>query len=364
MEALVVGAGVIGLATAAALAGRGASVVVAEAAGRVGSGVSSRNSEVIHAGMYYEPGSLRARHCNDGRRRLYAYCRSRGIPHAKPGKLIVATCPEDEAALPKILEHGIANGTEGLGLISGADARRLEPALSCTSALLSPETGIIDAHALILALQGELEDLGGSVALLSPVTGMRRQAACWQVTIGSDTLTFDAVVNAASFGAQTLAAATEGFPPALIPRLHFAKGNYFAYRGKPPFTRLIYPVPSGGGLGVHVKTDLAGQMRFGPDVEWVETEDYTVDPARAQSFYDGIRRYFPALADGTLSPDFAGIRPKLSGPGEPAVDFKILGEREHKLPGHVALFGIDSPGLTSSLSIGEHVADLLMHTAS
>ena len=363
MDILVAGAGAIGLSSAAALARRGASVIVAEAGAGIGQGVSSRNSEVIHAGMYYTPGSLRARHCADGRRRLYAYAQARGIPHSKPGKLIVASSREDEAALQTILSTGLANGVEGLAPVSGAEARRMEPALRCSAALISPETGIIDAHSYLLALQGEIEDLGGRVALNSRVTRLARADGGWEADVAGDTFNFDTVVNAAALGAQALAGVTEGFPAELIPQMHFAKGNYFAYRGKAPFTRLIYPIPSHGGLGVHVKTDLAGQMRFGPDVEWVDREDYTVDPARAGSFYEAIRRYFPGLKDGDLAPDFAGIRPKLSGPGEAAVDFQILGEADHKLPGLVALFGIDSPGLTSSLSIGETVADLIMAEA-
>lgn len=363
MNVLVAGAGVIGLSCAAALARRGAAVIVAEAGPRIGQGVSARNSEVIHGGMYYKPGSLRARHCPDGRRRLYAYCAARGIPHAKPGKLIVATSREDEAALETILATGLANGVEGLAPLSAAEARRMEPALQCTAALVSPETGVIDAQAYLLALQGEIEDLGGRIALNSRVTRLARADGAWQADVAGDAFAFDSVVNAAALGAQSLAAVTEGFAPELIPPLHLAKGNYFAYRGKAPFARLIYPVPSHGGLGVHVKTDLAGQMRFGPDVEWVDREDYSVEPARAASFYEAIRRYFPALNDGDLAPDFAGIRPKLSGPGEPAVDFKILGEPDHGLPGLVALFGIESPGLTSSLSIGERVADLIFGTA-
>lgn len=355
MELLVVGAGVIGLACARAFALAGHEVVVAEATDLVGSGVSSRNSEVIHAGMYYPTGSTRARLCVEGRRRLYEFCAGHGVPHAKPGKLIVAVDERERAKIEAIARQGEINGVENLRLLDGAEARAMEPALSCVAALWSPETGIIDSHALMLALQGDLEDCGGAVALGSHVTGLAREGGRWRVSVAGETMAFDAVVNAAALGAQKLAAATEGYPKERVPRLVLAKGNYFGCAGRPAFSRLIYPAPVDGGLGVHVTLDLAGRMRFGPDVEWIEEEDYVVDPGRADSFYAAIRRYWPALPDGVLVPDYAGIRPKLTGPGEAAADFLIEGPADHGLPRFVNLFGMESPGLTSCLAIADEV---------
>ncbi|MCB5174966.1 NAD(P)/FAD-dependent oxidoreductase [Microvirga lenta] len=359
MDALVVGAGVVGLAVARALAQRGHGVIVAEATGGIGNGVSSRNSEVIHAGMYYPTDSLRARHCVNGRRLLYAFCESHGVPHARCGKLIVATNDLEQAKIEGIYEQGIANGVEGLSFLTAAEAQALEPNLSCTGAVLSAETGIVDSHSLMLALQGDLEAEGGAIAFNTPVEHIARTASGWDVRIGgaeADTLTFDAVVNAAGLGAQALARATDGYPQERVPPLVLAKGNYFGCLGKPAFSRLIYPAPVDGGLGTHVTLDLNGRMRFGPDVEWVEREVYEVDPQRAESFYASIRRYWPGLPDGALVPDYSGIRPKLTGPGEKAADFMIDGPAEHGLPGLVQLFGIESPGLTSSLSLAEDVA--------
>lgn len=359
MEVLVIGAGVVGLAIARALALRGHGVIVAEATGGIGNGVSSRNSEVIHAGMYYPSGSLRAGHCVAGRRMLYAFCESHGVPHARCGKLIVATNDLEQAKIEGIYEQGIANGVEGLSFLTGAEARALEPNLSCTGAILSPETGIIDSHALMLALQGDLESASGMIAFHAAVEQIGRDGTEWNVRVGGaepTMLAVDAVVNAAGLGAQALARATEGYDPARVPPLVLAKGNYFGCLGRPAFSRLIYPAPVDGGLGTHVTLDLAGRMRFGPDVEWVEGEDYGVDPRRAESFYASIRRYWPGLPDGALVPDYAGIRPKLTGPGEKAADFLIDGPAEHGLPGLVHLFGIESPGLTSCLSIAGDVA--------
>ncbi len=350
----------MGLAVARALALRGHSVVVAESTGGIGNGISSRNSEVIHAGMYYPSGSLRARHCVEGRRRLYAFCESHGVPYAKCGKLIVATSDLEQAKIEGIYEQGLANGVEGLSYLIGEEARRLEPNLSCTGAVLSAETGIVDSHALMLALQGDLEDAGGVIAFHAPVERIARSGTGWSAWVaGADPaeITVDAVVNAAGLGAQALARLTEGYPPERVPPLVLAKGNYFGCLGKPAFSRLIYPAPVDGGLGTHVTLDLAGRMRFGPDVEWIEREVYEVDPRRAESFYAAIRRYWPGLPDGALVPDYSGIRPKLTGPGEKAADFMIDGPAEHGLPGLVHLFGIESPGLTSSLSLAEDVAD-------
>ncbi|WP_336489810.1 NAD(P)/FAD-dependent oxidoreductase [Methylobacterium nigriterrae] len=362
MQVLVIGAGIVGLAVARSLAGRGHDVVVAEAEAAIGSGVSSRNSEVIHAGMYYPAGSLRARHCVAGRRRLYAFCESHGVPHARCGKLIVATSEAETAKIAAIHLRGQENGVEHLRLIDAAEARRLEPNLACTAALLSPETGIVDSHALMLALQGDLEDRGGVVAFRTPVERLIRHDGAWLVRFAGDAegeMAFDGVVNAASLAAQSLAARTEDYPPERVPRLVLAKGNYFGCAGKPAFRHLIYPAPVEGGLGTHLTLDLAGRMRFGPDVEWTDRIDYRVDPARSAVFYDSIRRYWPGLPDGALVPDYAGIRPKLSGPGEPVIDFVVDGPAEHGLPGLVQLFGIESPGLTASLSLAEDVADRL-----
>ncbi len=363
MEALVVGAGVVGLAVARALALRGASVILAEAAAAIGTGVSARSSEVIHGGMYYPPGSLRARHCVEGRHRLVGFCESHGVPYRLCGKLIVATREAERSALETICLRGAANGVEGLRLLDRAEAAALEPALSCVAALHSPATGIVDSHALMLALLGDLEDAGGVLALHTPIESAERRDGRWHVRFGGvapGTLQVDGLVNAAGLGAQSLARRIEGLAPTCVPRQVLAKGSYFGCGGKPAFTRLIYPAPVEGGLGIHLTLDLAGRMRFGPDVEWVNEPDYTVDPARAAGFEAAIRRYWPGLPDGRLTPDYAGIRPKLSGPGEPAADFRIDGPPEHGLPGLVQLFGIESPGLTSSLSLAEEVADRLM----
>lgn len=363
MQVLVIGAGVVGLAVARAAARKGHEVVVAEAERTIGTGISSRNSEVIHAGMYYPTGSLRARHCVAGRRLLYEFCVSHGVPYRKCGKLIVAT---DQAELDKIeaiAAQGQINGVEGLKLISGAAARTLEPELSCIGALHSVETGIIDGHAYMLALRGDLEDAGGAVAVNTPVTGAVRKDGQWLVAFGGSDggeFAFDAIVNCAGLRAQAVARSIEDYPADRVPRLVLAKGNYFTFTGRPAFTRLIYPTPMPGGLGVHVTLDLAGRMRFGPDVEWIEREHYEVDPARAAIFYARIRTYWPAMPDHALAPDYSGIRPKLTGPGEPQADFMIEAPAQHGLPGLVQMFGIESPGLTSSLSLGEEVAGYLV----
>jgi L-2-hydroxyglutarate oxidase LhgO len=362
MDILVIGAGVIGLACARALALRGHSVIVAEATNGIGNGISSRNSEVVHAGMYYPQRSLRARHCIAGRRRLYAYCESHGVPHRRCGKLIVATNELERAKIEGIFEQGVTNGVEGLKLISGAEARRLEPNLAGIAAIDSPETGIVDSHALMLALQGDLEGAGGVIAFNTAVERLARAEARWEVHFGgteAGTIPVDAVINSAGLGAQAIARGTDGYPSERVPPLVFGKGNYFGCLGKPAFSRLIYPAPVEGGLGTHLTIDLAGRMRFGPDVEWVKTEAYEVDPSRAAIFYASIRRFWPGLPDGALVPDYAGIRPKLTGPGEPPADFMIDGPAEHGLPGIVHLFGIESPGLTCCLSIADDVADRL-----
>ena len=362
MQILVVGAGVVGLAVGRALALRGHEAIVAERTGGIGNGISSRNSEVIHGGLYYPRGSLRQRHCVAGRRALYHYCVSRHVPHRRCGKLIVATSAAETAKIEAIFAQGLANGVEGLELLEGDAARRLEPGLCCEAAVLSSETGIVDSHAYMLALHGDLEANGGALALETPIERLTRLRDGWRVAFGragADTVVVDAVVNAAGLDAQRIAAVTDDFPRERIPAQALAKGNYFACTAAHAFRRLIYPAPVDGGLGVHATIDLAGRLRFGPDVEWTDRLDYAVDPVRATLFYGAIRRYWPGLPDGALQADYAGIRPKLSGPGEPAADFVIDGPRRHGWPGLVHLYGIESPGLTASLSLAEDVVDEL-----
>jgi len=362
MQVLVVGAGIVGLAIAREAALAGHDVIVADAEPHIGSGTSSRNSEVIHAGLYYPTGSLRARHCARSRRMLYDFCASHGVPHRKLGKLVVVGRDADVAVLEKIFAQATQNGVEGLRMLDGADAIRMKPALSCVAAFQSPETGIIDSHRYMLALQGDIEDAGGVLALNTPVERLTPTPAGWEVRFGGaepGSLAVDAVVNSAGHGAQTLARATAGYAAERVPRLVLAKGNYFSYTGRAAFSRLIYPAPVPGGLGIHVTLDLAGRMRFGPDVQWIDAYDFNVDPARAATFYPAIRTYWPGLPDGTLVPDYAGIRPKLTGQGEPAADFMIDGPADHGLPRLVHLFGIESPGLTASLSLAEEVVGKL-----
>ncbi len=360
MQVLVVGAGVVGLGIARAVARAGHEVIVAEAESAIGTVTSARSSEVIHAGLYYPTNSLRAYHCVRSRRMLYAYCAARGVPHRKTGKLVVATDESEVARLDQILKQAQINGCENLAIIDAAAVKKLEPEVFCLAAMCSPETGIIDSHGYMLALRGEIEDHGGMIALNTRIERLAQVAAGWEVHFGAgETIMVDAVVNAAGLGAQQLAHATEGYPQERVPRLFFGKGSYFSYAGRPVFKRLIYPTPIHGGLGVHVVLDLGGRMRFGPDVEWVEQENYDVDPARALAFYDRIRRYWPGLPDNALIPDYAGIRPKISSQSEPQMDFIIDAPKDHGVPGLVMLFGIESPGLTSSLSIGEDVAGYL-----
>lgn len=368
LDTLVIGAGVVGLACARALALQGREVVVLEATDAIGSGTSARNSEVIHAGLYYEPGSWKARLCVEGRQRLYDYAAERGIPHRRCGKLIVATAAGQDTGLEAIRARAEACGVHDLQWLTADQAQALEPALQCTAALQSPSTGIVDSHALMLALLGEAEDHGAMLALKSPVERIEcRPAGGFTVHVGGDepsAVQARQVVNAAGLHAQTLARHIDGLAPAHVPAQHWARGHYFALAGRPAFQRLIYPLPEPGGLGVHLTLDLAGQMRFGPDVQWVPVtapgaEDYSVDPARAQGFEDAIRRFWPTLPAGRLQPAYAGLRPKVSGPGEPAADFIFSGPAEHGWPGLVNLFGIESPGLTASIAIGEHVAAML-----
>jgi len=360
VECAVIGAGVVGLAIARTLARSGHEVVILEAASAIGTGVSSRNSEVIHAGMYYAAGSLKAKLCVKGNQLLRDYLPAHGVPHNFTGKLIVATTEEEEAQLQVILEKGRINGVDGLTLISGAEAMALEPELSCRAALLSPHTGILDTHGYMLSLLGEAEDHGAMLALNSPVqSGETGPEGVTLTTGGLEPMTLKAkqVVIASGLGAQTLGHAIAGLKA--VPPFHLCKGNYFLLSGRQPFKRLVYPTPVQAGLGVHYTLDLGGQGRFGPDVEWITAEDYEVNLKRGEVFYDAIRRYWPGLAEGALRPGYAGIRPKIQGPNEAAVDFVIQGEAEHGQPGLVALYGIESPGLTSSLAIAEHVAEML-----
>ncbi|MFC3677927.1 NAD(P)/FAD-dependent oxidoreductase [Ferrovibrio xuzhouensis] len=367
VECLVIGAGVVGLAVARSLARRGREVVVAEAATLIGSETSSRNSEVIHAGIYYPAGSLKARSCVEGKQALYAYCAERGIAHNRCGKLIVAADAAQIPDLEALKAKAEANGVDDLQWLSREQALALEPQLHCVAALLSPSTGIIDSHGLMLAYQGEAEDHGAMLAFDAPVTGGAvRNDGIEIATGGAAPMRLKArhVINAAGLQAQAVAAAIDGLPADAIPPTYYAKGNYFILSGmKPPFSRLIYPVPEPGGLGTHVTIDMGGQMRFGPDVEWIDRIDYAVDPARGEKFYAAVRRYWPDLPDGAIQPGYAGIRPKLSPPspekGGKADDFVIQGPEVHGVAGLVNMFGIESPGLTASLKLGEHVADLV-----
>lgn len=361
VDVVVIGAGVVGLAVARALALAGREVMVLEREALIGSGTSSRNSEVIHAGIYYPQGSLKARFCVRGKAMLYAYCAERGIPHKRCGKLIVATSAAQVAQLDAILARARANGVDDLVKLGKAEAQALEPALNCEAALLSPSTGIVDSHAFMLALQGDLENAGGLVALGSPFERAERTANGVAVHAADGTaLLATTVVNAAGLYAPAVAARIGGLPAPAVPVAHYAKGNYFTLSGRSPFSRLIYPVPEAAGLGVHLTIDLGGQAKFGPDVEWVASaEDLEVDPARGDAFYAEVRKYWPALADGALQAGYAGIRPKIAGPSDPAADFVIQGPEDHGVPGLVNLFGIESPGLTSALAIGEHVEQLL-----
>jgi L-2-hydroxyglutarate oxidase LhgO len=362
MQVLVIGAGVVGLAIARTAARAGHDVTVAEITGGIANGVSSRNSEVIHAGLYYPTDTLRARLCVQGRRMLYEFCASHGVAHKKCGKLVVATNEAELAKVETIMAQAEINGVENTEMIGGNAARAMEAELACIGALWSQETGIIDSHGYMLALWGELEDHGGMIAFQTPVERMSYKAPQWHVHFGGadpGVMEFDAVVNAAGLGAQGLARKIEDYPAGKVPRLVLGKGNYFGFAGKPAFSRLIYPTPIDGGLGVHVTLDLAGRMRFGPDVEWITEENYTVDPRRADSFYSRIRTYWPGLPENSLVPDYCGIRPKLTGKGEGHADFMIAGPAAHGMPRLVNLFGIESPGLTSSLAIAEEVAGLL-----
>jgi L-2-hydroxyglutarate oxidase LhgO len=361
VECVVIGAGVVGLAIARRLALAGREVIVLEAAEGIGTVTSSRNSEVIHAGIYYKAGSLMARFCVNGKRALYEYCASHGIPHKNCGKLIVATTPKETEKLQSIREHAQANGVLDMQVLSGEAARALEPALNCDAALLSPSTGIIDSHSYMLALRGDAEAHGAAFAFHTPLLHAKARAGKIELEAGGEapmTLECDLLINAAGLDAPATARQIEGMPADKIPQAYLAKGNYFSCSARAPFSHLIYPVPEPGGLGVHLTLDMAGQARFGPDVEWVDHIDYAVDPARAERFYPAIRKYWPTLPDGALQPSYSGIRPKIVPPAVATQDFLMQGPRDHGVAGLVNLFGIESPGLTSSLAIADHVAEL------
>jgi L-2-hydroxyglutarate oxidase LhgO len=360
VDTVVIGAGLVGLAVARALALAGREVVVLEAEDAIGTHTSSRNSEVIHAGIYYPQGSLKARSCVAGRTRLYQYCAERGVPHRRCGKLIVATDAAQLEELEGIRRKAHANGVADVAPVSLAEVRAMEPEIACVAALHSPSTGIVDSHALMLAYLGDAERAGAMLALKSPLQkGLVRKDGIELHVAGADPILAARVVNSAGLRAPSVARRIEGYRPELAPPELYAKGNYYTLSRRPPFSRLIYPVPEPGGLGVHVTLDLGGRARFGPDVEWVERVDYAVDPRRAERFYAAIRRYWPGLPDGALEPGYAGIRPKIADRSKPAPDFVVQGPREHGVAGLVQLYGIESPGLTASLALADDVAAIL-----
>jgi L-2-hydroxyglutarate oxidase LhgO len=367
VDAVVIGAGVVGLAIGRALARRGLETIVLERANAIGTGTSSRNSEVIHAGIYYPAGSLKARLCVAGREALYRYCETHGVEHRRCGKLLVATNEAQRGKLEQIRTQAAVNGVHDLRPLDASQVRALEPDLAAIAALHSPSTGIVDSHGLMLALQGDLEAAGGALALLSPFVALERGGDAHVVTIGGDTpmqLAARFVVNAAGLWAPAVAARVAGLAPAQVPLARYAKGNYFSLAGRAPFTHLIYPIPEAAGLGVHLTLDLAGQARFGPDVEWIapatpDDIDYRVDLGRATGFEAAIRAYWPGLPAGALQPAYSGVRPKLQSPGEVAHDFVLQGPAEHGIDGLMNLYGIESPGLTSSLALADEVVSRL-----
>jgi L-2-hydroxyglutarate oxidase LhgO len=362
IECLVVGAGVVGLAVARALARSGREVILVEAGEGIGVGISSRHSEVIHAGIYYSSGSLKAQLCVEGKQRLYAFCEARGVGYRRLGKLIVATDDHQRVALQTLLQQGQRNGVDDLQWLDAGQARELEPALSCVAALWSPSTGIVDSHALMLALQADAEASGTSIAFHTPLMSARCMGQGFEVQMGGAqpmTLSCRELINCAGLSAPEVASRIEGLPSLHVPTSHLCKGSYFSFSGRAPFRHLVYPAPESAGLGVHMTLDLGGQARFGPDVEWVDHVDYRVDPHRADNFYDAIRRYWPGLPEDSLQPAYSGIRPKITGPTEPAADFVISGPAIHGIPGLVNLFGIESPGLTSCLALADRVVEHL-----
>ena len=362
VDCVVIGAGVVGLAVARAVALTGREVVILEKADIIGSETSSRHSEVIHAGIYYAQDSLKARFCVDGKHAMYEFCDAHGVSYKRCGKIIVAT---DEAQLPeleRLKANAAANGVCDLEWMTPADVTEMEPAVFCVGALLSPSTGILDSHSYMLALQGDAEEAGAMIAYMTPVTGGKVVNDGIRLDCGGASpmsLTADLVINSAGLWAQAVAATIDGVPGDSVPPTYYCKGNYYTLSGKPPFRRPIYPVPEKAGLGVHVTVDLGGQVRFGPDVEWVDSIDYDVDPARADKFYAAVRKYYPALQDGAIQPGYSGIRPKIQAPDEAARDFVIQGPDNHGVPGLINLYGIESPGMTSSLAIADYVKKLI-----
>ncbi len=357
VQSVVIGAGVVGLAVGRSLAQSGREVIVLEGADAIGTGTSSRNSEVIHAGIYYPAGSLKARLCVKGKEQLYAFCAEKGVDVRRCGKLIVATSAEQVAQLEHIQKKAAANGVHDLQLLSREQARALEPELECHAALLSPSTGIVDSHGLMLALQGDMENAGGALALLSPVASAQVQSDGILIrTADATELLAQEVVNAAGLFAPSVASKIQGLDARHVPQAFYAKGNYFTLSGRAPFSHLIYPVPEAAGLGVHLTLDLGGQAKFGPDVQWVDSPDQLeVDPQRCEGFYAEVNKYWPGLKAGSLAPGYAGMRPKISGPGDAAADFVIQGAGTHGVAGLVNLFGIESPGLTSCMAIADEV---------
>ena len=362
VDCVVIGAGVVGLAVARELALAGREVIVLEAAESIGTHTSSRNSEVIHAGLYYPKGSLKARLCIEGKHRLYAYCAERGVPHERIGKVVVAADESEIPAVESYVTKARANGVTDLEWLSADQLHELEPEVRCVAGFLSPSTGIIDSHALMLALQGDAENHAATVVFHSPVQGGAVSAAGVELHVGGAepvTLACSTVVNSAGLFAPNVARSIQGIRPESIPPQYFAKAHYYTLSGRSPFQRLVYPVATNAFLGVHVTLDLGGQARFGPDVVWIDGVDYSFDHTREPLFYEAIRRYYPELKDGALQPGYTGNRPKISGPKEPAADFLIQGPKEHGVPGLVNLYGIESPGLTASMAIGEYVRGLL-----
>ena len=366
VQCIVVGAGVVGLSVARSLAAAGREVVVLETESHIGSGVSSRNSGVIHAGIYYGKNSLKARFCVQGKHALYRFCEEHGVAHARIGKLVVATDAAQLPALAALRERACGNGVDDLEHLTPEQVSDIEPAVRCAGALLSHTTGIVDPHEYMLALQGDAEASGAAVALATPMEHASVRSGGLRVHAGgADPMTLDCdwLVNCAGLGAQAVAAGIKGLAADTIPALYPAKGNYFQLTGRCPFKRLIYPMPDAAWLGVHVGLDLAGRCKFGPDLHWIDTLDYDVDESQAQAFYASIRRYWPELPDGALQPDYAGIRPKIYRKGESAPDFCIQGADAHGVQGLVNLYGIESPGLTSAIAIGGHVAAMITSAA-
>jgi L-2-hydroxyglutarate oxidase LhgO len=362
VDCAVIGAGVVGLAIARELAIAGREVIVLEAADAIGTHTSSRNSEVIHAGLYYTKDSLKARFCVSGKRLLYDYCAGHGVPHSNIGKIVVAVTEHEIATLKNYVQKAEGNGVADLRWLSREELRELEPAVECVAGFLSPSTGIVDSHALMLAYQGDAENSGAAVVFKSPVESGAVGSGGIVLNVGGDepmNIACKSVVNSAGLFAQNIARSIEGMPAQYIPPQYFAKAHYFTLSGRPPFRRLVYPVASNAHLGVHVTVDMAGQIRFGPDVSWVDSVDYSFDHSREPLFYEAIRKYYPGLKDGQLQPGYTGIRPKVSGPKESAADFIVSGPRVHGVGGLVNLFGIESPGLTASLAIAGHVRALL-----